>query len=158
MNATQVHPYLDESTLRQRFGTAVERWFLRQTTPAAAIDCGRELFTGAVAKDRPDGLVILDDHLVRGISVGLLLAGVKAPEQVEVVAHANFPLPQRAFVPCSYLGFDAREIIQTCVQRIQDQRQGKPVPRITRMDSKWESQVRPCSGQDSPNLLPTLAN
>jgi len=85
--------------------------------------------------DRPraqriDGLIIADDHLVAGVTAGCLEVGAElgGPDRLSVVAHANFPMPQRGVRPAAYLGFDSRQIIRECIRTLDSLR---PSPTMT---------------------------
>jgi len=73
---------------------------------------------------RPDGLVILDDNLVPHATAGLLDAGVRVPEDLHVVAHANFPYTTPSAVPAHRIGYDVNTILAACLQSLEAQRPG----------------------------------
>lgn len=85
------------------------------------------LFTGTAA-ERPDALLILDDALVEHATRGLLDAGVRVPQELTVVAHANFPWPPTAATPVTYLGYDIGRLLDTCLDVLDAQRHGRSVP------------------------------
>ncbi len=70
----------------------------------------------------PDALLITDDNLVEPAMKGLEAAGVRVPEELAVVAHANFPDPTPSPLPITRLGYDAREILRRCVEGCDRQR------------------------------------
>jgi DNA-binding LacI/PurR family transcriptional regulator len=74
-------------------------------------------------RERPDCLLISDDHLVESASVGLVAAQLHVPGDVDVLGHGNFPLPSRAKVPITHLGYDAAEIIDVALSMLRDMRQ-----------------------------------
>ena len=76
---------------------------------------------------RPDGLIISDDNLVEATSAGLVRAGVRVPEDLEVVAHCDFPSPTPSELPVKRLGFDARRVLRECINSIDAQRCGKKI-------------------------------
>lgn len=79
--------------------------------------------------DRPDGLVIADDHLVDAVAAGIRDAGLRVPEDLDVVAHANFPLAAPAPLPFIRVGFDNRKLLHLSFETIRDWRaDGKPGP------------------------------
>jgi len=55
---------------------------------------------------RPDALVIHDDNMIEPVTAGLLRAGVKVPDDLEIVAHTNWPAPVASQLPMTRLGFD----------------------------------------------------
>ena len=80
-------------------------------------------------RQRPDGLILLDDNATDHAIAGIHAAGVRVPRDVEVIAHCNFPAP-RATVPLHQLGFDLRHILAAAVQCIDQQRCGEPVAAV----------------------------
>lgn len=80
----------------------------------------------------PDGLFILDDNFVPPASLGLLAAGVRVPDDVHVVAMANFPHPTECHVPARRIGFSVSAMIEAGTDCIRRMRQGESVaPVIT---------------------------
>ena len=91
---------------------------------------------------RPDGLVITDDNLAGPASDGLLQAGIRVPEELRVVAHANFPWPTPCRVPATRLGYDIGKLLRICMERIAEQRRGGTPPRGTLLPPLFEDEVR----------------
>ena len=69
-------------------------------------------------RQRPDCLLIVDDNLVPSATSGILDAGWQPPREVEVAAHANFPLTTHAAVPCLRYGLDAHELLRVAAEEI----------------------------------------
>lgn len=88
------------------------------------------LMLHAGQQERPDALVITDDNLVEAATSGLVAAGVRVPQDVDVVAHANFPWITPSVVPATRLGYDVRAIVEYCRDCIDRQRRGEPVPPV----------------------------
>lgn len=93
--------------------------------------------------ERPDALLITDDNLVPHATAGLLAAGMTIPNEMDVVAHANFPYPTTSVVPARRLGFDVRHVLQLCLRSIDTQRQGGTVPAITKFEAVFEDELPP---------------
>ena len=91
------------------------------------------------AGERPDGLVIADDNLVPQATAGIKDAGL-APAELAVIAHCNFPWPTPSAVPVTRLGYSAREILETCINLIEQQRRGEVPPSMTRVTAEFERQ------------------
>ena len=70
----------------------------------------------------PDALLITDDNLVGPATAGLQALGVRCPDDVEVIAHANFPWATPSAVPLTRIGFDARQLLLTAVADLDRQR------------------------------------
>lgn len=79
--------------------------------PASARSVVNLLMAGSSA-GKPDSLVIFDDNLVPDATAGLLDAGVRVPDEVLVVGHANFPYLTPSAVPLRRFGYDVPEIMQ----------------------------------------------
>ena len=84
------------------------------------------LFDGPVA-NRPDALIIADDHLVEPVTTALRHCNVRVPAELAIVAHCNFPNLPTATVPVCWLGYDVRQVLETAVGYIQQALQG-PAP------------------------------
>src|SRR5262249_2560351 len=81
------------------------------------------------APDRPDGLIVHNDHLVEEATAGLLVTGVRVPQDLDVVAYSNFPWPAPSHVPVKRLGFSIRDVLRTGIDMIERQRRGEATPR-----------------------------
>lgn len=110
-------------------------------TAASADECVH-LLMHPNQTERPDALIIDNDNLVEHAMRGLLAAGVRVPEDVEVVAHANFPLQTNTLpVPLTRLGFDIRQIFNACFESMSAQQQGKPVPSCLTVGAVFDTEV-----------------
>jgi DNA-binding LacI/PurR family transcriptional regulator len=119
-------------------------WF-QATDPLAPASARNiaHLLMSANRQDRPDGLVIMDDNLVPYATAGLVDAGVKVPEEVEVVAHCNFPHPTPSAVPAVRLGCDVRAILASAIDAIDRQRRGEAPPMKIEIPALFEHEVQP---------------
>jgi len=90
---------------------------------------------------RPNGLIIHDDNLVEHAMAGLLAAGVKVPDELEVVANCNFPAPVPSVLPVRHLGSDLRLVIKECLRVIEMQRRGETPPAKTRLPALFEDEI-----------------
>ena len=124
-------------------GMTTQPWWVHKTA-AHPMDASRTL-THLLMRDnpadRPDGIVITDDNLIEGVSAGLIAANIRVPTDVDVVAHANFPLPSPTVLPVISLGFSATEILETCLKVIDAQREGKDVPSLTLVPARFEEKL-----------------
>ena len=93
-----------------------------------AENCVRLLLAG---KDRPDGLIIADDNLVPDATRGIAASGVSVPDELEVVAHTNFPHPTDAAVPATRIGYSITRLLQLCIDLLDRQRAGEETPSVT---------------------------
>ena len=95
------------------------------------------------ADQRPDGLIITDDHLVEHATAGLRAIGLLSPEELEIVAHCNYPAMPKAGRPVRWLGFDARACVAAGIQLARDMHAGKPPGTATTpalFEEEWQMQ------------------
>ncbi len=85
----------------------------------------------------PDALIIADDNLVPAATQGVLAAGKRAPDDILVVAHANFPLPTASATPVLRLGYDINRLVATCLERLDQQRRGETPPECTLLPARF---------------------
>ncbi|MBA3685222.1 MAG: GntR family transcriptional regulator [Planctomycetes bacterium] len=107
--------------------------------PASARASAHLLFQGG-AQSRPDALIVLDDNLVEQAIYGLMDAGVTAPRDVEVVAHANFPGSYSEPMRYTRIGFDVRRILATAFRALHQQRMGERVEDLI-LPAEFEAEV-----------------
>ncbi len=99
------------------------------------------LLMGLSEKERPDALIIRDDHLVEAATEGLANADVRIPEDMTIVAHSNFPDRATSCVPVTRLGLDCEDMIRRDVECLKAQRQGSHVQLRTNMPAVFESEI-----------------
>ena len=104
---------------------------------------------------RPDGLVITDDNLVEAATMGIASAGVRVPEQLDVVALCNFPWVTPSIVPARRLGYDARRVLAFAISCIDQKRQGLTPPSCTLIPLQFEHEV---SKAVNENMNPNIAS
>lgn len=117
ITATTVHTSEHEQAHLRRAvearGLTLHPWWVQAldaTRPQWAYPCA-QLLMQADRPERPDGLIIANDNLVESASGGLVAAGVRVPDDVDVVAHCNFPWPTPSVLPIERLGYDARDVL-----------------------------------------------
>jgi hypothetical protein len=93
--------------------------------------------------ERPDGLIIADDNLVEHAATGLLAAGVKVPDDLDIVAHCNHPWPTPSVMPMRRLGFDAREVMRLAIESINAQRAGEHRRSGMKVAAVFDNDIRP---------------
>ena len=93
------------------------------------------------AEQRPQTLLVSDDHLVEPVALGLADAGVSVPDQVQVIAHANLPYTPGSAIPVTYLGYDMGAVLNECIGSIDRQRQGEAVPWNTTVPPVFEHEL-----------------
>ncbi len=90
---------------------------------------------------RPDALIIHDDNLIEHATAGLMVAGIKVPEEVEVVAQSNFPAPVTTVLPIVHLGYDCRRFISECLRVLDIQSRGQTPPAATGIPAIFETEL-----------------
>lgn len=88
--------------------------------------------------ERPDAIVIADDHLVDAVCNGLMRLGLAPGPDLDVVAHANFPLDSPAALPIARLGFDIPEALLAAIDVLERKRRGEIVPEVTIVKPRFE--------------------
>lgn len=138
----------------QRRRLASRPWWLQRAAvhPPEAVRDQVHLLMRMAKHDGIDGLIIADDNLIEGATAGLLAAGVTVGEELDAVAHCNFPWPVVSPVPVTRLGFDVTEILRTCMGLIDAQRRGDTVAALTLIPARFEQERLP--GAESRNHRP----
>ncbi len=149
---------LREATIAaiQARGMATKPCWLLPLSPGApegARPCTQLLMQGKPG-ERPDALLIADDNFVEGATAGLLDAGLRVPEDVEVVAHCNFPLPARSLLPVCRLGYDARQILRTAIEVMECQRAGQAIPPESTIAAMFEDELEEPVSRDPARTAP----
>lgn len=121
--------------LASRGLTSHERWIqvITQEQPQWLANLVPLLLHGP-AGERPDGLILADDHLADAACAGLKACGLMPGRDLDVVAHANFPLPAATALPLIRLGYDIPGALLKAVELLDCQRQGLPAPPQTCID------------------------
>lgn len=94
---------------------------------------------------RPDGLLIMDDHLVAHALRGLAGSRVRVPDELDIVSHCNYPAVPAGPVSIRWLGFDATELVSRAFNIIHEGRAA----------SGGETGMK-AHEAGSPHLLPAL--
>jgi DNA-binding LacI/PurR family transcriptional regulator len=80
---------------------------------------------------RPDALIVHDDNLVADVVAALLTLGIRVPDDLNVVALANFPLAEGdAQLPLVRIGFDQREYLCRAIASICCRLRGEAPPSV----------------------------
>lgn len=78
--------------------------------------------------DRPDCLLVSDDVGVDSVVAGIIDAGLRVGEDIEVVAHCNYPLLKPDQWPVTRLGWPVSAVLDTAFTLLERQRNGKAIP------------------------------
>jgi len=98
-------------------GVSIER-------PTWAREVTKLLFR-APPSERPDALLVADDNLLEPATRGLKEMGLRAPEDVLIIGHTNFPWPAPSHLPLLRLGYSATDMLNACIGNIDLTRQGR---------------------------------
>ena len=110
--------------------------------PVAARHVTRLMMRAGQA-DRPDGLVVMNDNLVDETVAGLVAEGIKVPDDLEVVAHCNFPWPPVNILPIKRLGVDVCNLLRLGIDLIDRRRLGETVPQDIILPAVFEEAIAP---------------
>jgi DNA-binding transcriptional regulator YhcF (GntR family) len=96
--------------------------------------------------ERPDCLIITDEHLVADAARGLVEDRVSVPDELDIVGHCSFPQVAPCVLPMSRIGFDLPKLLATFVNLLDQQRAGDTVPQVTHFlpmfKNDWEAAAR----------------
>jgi len=134
-----------------RRGLAVNTQFIQRVDPEYSEWAANtaELML-AKARGEIDAIVIDDDNIVPSATEGIAASGVRVPDDVLVMAHANFPHPTYSAVPAIRIGLDVRKAMQTAVELIEKQRMGRQVPECVEMPALSEEEINGKTGDRQP--------
>lgn len=97
--------------------------------------------------ERPDGLLITDDNFVEPALAGIAAAGIRMPEDLDIVAHANFPWTPSLALSARLLGYDIGSVLRTCIEHIDLCRRGESDTAVSLVQPVWhEEYVRQADG------------
>ena len=102
---------------------------------------------------RPDALIIADENIVEPATGAMMSAGVRVPEDLDVVAHASFPQPNASTLPIDRIGFDCRQMLSEAMRMLDAQRRGKkPADLALPAVTEDELNDRPAGGPAEPEM------
>lgn len=89
-------------------------------TPSCTKTLARLLMSGSI-DSRPDCLFVTDDNILLPISEALKELAITPPQDIQLIAHCNYPWPTPSVVPAVRLGYSMTECIQAMMEQIHDQ-------------------------------------
>lgn len=122
------------------YGMTLRPYWVQSVTQDSAANCMR-LLMSELQSERPDALILSDDNIVEQATLGLSRTGVRLPDDLDVVAHANLPWPTPTHLPAVRLGFDAHRILQSCLDHIDARRRSLARPGFERIDAIFEHEL-----------------
>ncbi len=100
-------------------------WQIAMDNPEIAEQIVKLMLTAGNGQ-RPDGLLLADDHLAEAAARGVVSARVKVPEELKVLSHCNWALPPPRSFPMELLGFDSEMVIRLSAAWIDAANKGEP--------------------------------
>ncbi|BDZ65643.1 LacI family transcriptional regulator [Agromyces mangrovi Wang et al. 2018] len=97
---------------------SLEPIWTRSSTSEKGLAFGEEIAARDPA-DRPDGLVVSNDHLAIGLLHGLISKGVRVPEDIAVVGYDDIEFAAIATVPLTSIRQPARDMGRTAAELLQ---------------------------------------
>ena len=82
-----------------------------------AVRQATRLLLSLPARFRPDGLFVMDDHMVTAACEAVAGSGIPMAE-LTVVTHANFPNLQPVAVPVVDVGYDLESLLEAALQKV----------------------------------------
>jgi DNA-binding LacI/PurR family transcriptional regulator len=119
---------VDLEMLFDRFGLTTRPEWIQVVSSLDSARSVTHLLMSPRNADRPDGLILGDDNWMDHATAGLIAAGVRVPEDADVVTHCNFPQPEPRVMPFKRLGWDVRHLLNSCLEVLADIREGKNPP------------------------------
>jgi len=113
----------------RKYGMTTRSYWMQGVDMACPtwVRASAELLAHSAPDDQPDALLIVDDNLVPPATEGLYAAGVRVPDDMDIVGHASFPYATPSVLPIRRIGFDVHEILHKSVDVIQRLRRGRKV-------------------------------
>ena len=117
------------------------------------------LLMNANQRERPDGLIILDDNLVEDAVAGIVDAGITCPAELDVVGHCNFPWPPLTTVPVKRLGFDCAWLVRRAIDMIDSLRRNETLEEVTSVRPVFDHELPAAiSGSTTSHARPAIGS
>jgi hypothetical protein len=97
-------------------------------------------FLDRPAADRPEALIVSDDHLIEPAAEALHSLGVRVPDDLLVIGHWNFPLVYDGPVPVRLIGYDARDLLRRLIDNIERMRRGEEAETFAQIEAITEDE------------------
>lgn len=93
------------------------------------------------ANERPDALILATDHLVEEALAAVHASGVVIGNDIDVVAHCNWPWAVESPLPIARLGFHSHDFLNSALDLISQIRRGETPPQITLIPALFEHEL-----------------
>lgn len=125
--------------------------------PHWALHAVRAIFMGRPS-ERPDALIVADEHLLEYALAGLDDQRVRVGRDVEVVTHCNFHWTPRPVSPVRRLGYATREVLEAAISLIVEHRetgQGRAVALEPRFEEELtDTRINPATVREMSDAKP----
>lgn len=124
-------------------GMTTQPWWIQPQDPAF-LHWMPNVVTGLLRGapgERPDGLIITDDHLVEQATAVLRGEGFRVPDDLRIVAHCNYPNMPHSAVPVTWLGYHARQVLEACIEYINLARRGQSGSPVKTVPALFEHEL-----------------
>ncbi len=128
--------YFDEfMDLTKAMGLRVKsEWVCAATSELPSRDCeplGYDKFRAIWRQNvRPEGIVVEDDVVGRGVISAILAQRVRVPEEVKMVFQANAEIPLVCPFPATFVEVSCGEVAEALLQQVQRSYRGEPCKMI----------------------------
>jgi DNA-binding LacI/PurR family transcriptional regulator len=97
--------------------------------------------------DRPDAIIVSDDHLETPVVSGIIDAGCRVagsadPGAITILAHTNYPEASPGPFPVRRLGFDAAEMLATGLRLLEAVRVDPNQTLVEKLSAKFPTETR----------------
>jgi DNA-binding LacI/PurR family transcriptional regulator len=106
-----------------------------------AADHVAQLLLSLPESERPDALLIADDHLVGHAVEGVLASGARVPEDLEIAAHCNWHGRIETPLPMKLLGFDIDKMLLTALEIIDAANAGRKFERANCLKALFQEEL-----------------
>ncbi len=89
---------------------------------------------------RPDAMILWDDSYLDYALDGLTMAGLRPGDDIEIVAHCNFPLARPTAWPIQRLGYPVPHFLTRAIELLDRQRDGDDCPPASFIDPLFEEE------------------
>lgn len=105
--------------------------------------------------ERPDGILVADDHLTEAVEAGLLQSRLPEAHNIRIVAQCNFPDHFSHRLPIKRIGYDAGRLLHAGLEKLDQQRQSASFAQVTMISPLFDHELPP----DKVNVgAPRLVN
>jgi len=91
--------------------------------------------------NRPDALIVTDDHFAADATQGLRDAGVQVGEDLDVVVQCNYPRLPACSTPVTWLGFDTSALVHKALEMLDALQQDRPLPTVTKIPALFSQEL-----------------